>query len=52
MDSIGNTFWNGLASFERQANAAKDARIVKILIVGAILAVIVAVIEAASKKNS
>lgn len=52
MDSIGNTFWNGVASFEKQANAAKDARIVKILIVGAILAIIVAVIEAIIKKRS
>ena len=39
MDSIGNTFWDGLASFERQANATKDARIMKILIVFGIIAI-------------
>ena len=52
MDSIGNTFWDGLASLERQANATKDARLLKILIVFGIIVIIVAVIEAASKKNS
>ncbi len=48
MDSLASIF----NDFERQMNAAKDARIMKILIVFGIIVIIVAVIEAASKKNS
>ena len=48
MDSLASIF----NDFERQMNSAKDARIMKILIVFGIIVIIVAVIEAASKKNS
>lgn len=48
MDSLASIF----SEFDRQVNAAKDARFMKILIVFGIIIIIVAVIEAASKKNS
>ncbi len=48
MDSLASIF----SEFDRQVNAAKDARIMKIFIFLGIILIIVAVVEAAIKKNS
>ena len=43
--------WSSLYNIEQQANSAKDARIMKYLVIFGIIVIIVAIIEAVGKKS-